>query len=90
MYPVVEGLKHSNKKEERIRGLEPMFRCGDILIRDTMIILEEELLSFPLGAHDDTIDSLAMCKEIIRTTDFNNVDQQILQDQMEYLAYLSN
>lgn len=54
VYPVVQELRHSTKKEERIMGLQPMFRCGDVLIRNSDIILEEELLAFPKGAHDDT------------------------------------
>lgn len=85
VYPIVEGLKHSTNKEERIKGLEPMFRCGDIFIRDTMIILEEELLSFPRGAHDDTIDGLAMIREIMTVTDYNNFNVTLDREMQEYL-----
>lgn len=59
------GKRHSGKgeailsKEARIRRLQPYFEQGLIEMRSDMKDLEEELLSFPRGKHDDLIDSLS-------------------------------
>ena len=59
--PIVE-LKASRSKEERIEGLIPRYANGSIYhltqcpFRDE---LEEELMRFPRGKHDDVIDALA-------------------------------
>ena len=69
VYPVVKELKHTNKKEERIRGMEPRFKVGDVFMRSWMTTLEEELLSFPKGKHDDCADSLSFLPEILDDVD---------------------
>lgn len=59
--PIVE-LKASRSKEERIEGLIPRYANGSIYhltqcpYREE---LEEELMRFPRGKHDDVIDALA-------------------------------
>lgn len=59
--PIVE-LKASRSKEERIEGLIPRYANGSIFhltqcpYREE---LEEELMRFPRGKHDDVIDALA-------------------------------
>ncbi len=56
----VEGFKHGKKsKNTRILGLQPLFSNGSIYIRPYMSELVQELQAFPLGAHDDLIDTLA-------------------------------
>lgn len=58
---LIEGLKHgSQKKEWRIRGLQPFFSTGKIFVRTWMNELLAELEAFPLGAHDDLADCLSM------------------------------
>jgi len=54
-------LKHNEiAKETRIRGLIPRYESKSIIhITGECEGLEEELLSFPKGAHDDVLDSLA-------------------------------
>jgi predicted phage terminase large subunit-like protein len=60
-YFLVEDIKHGRtSKEARIRGLQPLFAAGHVYLRNWMTPLADELKVFPLGAHDDLIDCLAM------------------------------
>jgi len=54
-------LEHNQvAKETRIRGLIPRYESKSIVhIKDLCEGLEEELLTFPKGSHDDVLDSLA-------------------------------
>lgn len=57
----VEEIKsHKQSKVDRIRGLQPNFSAGQIMIRKGMATLEQELLAFPKGRHDDLPDALSM------------------------------
>ena len=47
-------------KVDRIRSLQPYFAGFQIFIKTHMNELEQELLAFPKGAHDDLIDALCM------------------------------
>jgi predicted phage terminase large subunit-like protein len=64
--PIVE-LKASRSKEERIEGLIPRYANGSIYhltqcpFREE---LEEELMRFPRGKHDDCADALAYMNQI--------------------------
>jgi len=58
--PIVELKANTIKsKEMRIRSLQPEFENGMVYIKPEMQDLEDELLRFPVGQHDDIIDSLA-------------------------------
>ncbi len=59
-FAIEEIKSHKQSKEDRVRGLQPLFVSGKIHIRPSMINLEQELLAFPKGAHDDIIDTLSM------------------------------
>jgi len=63
-------LKASSKKELRIQGLVPFYENRIIKHRNNGIddALEEELLVFPFGKHDDRIDSLAYMNQIMEHT----------------------
>lgn len=66
--PLVE-LKHGGKrKEERIKNvLEQRYANKSIFhIKGYTSELEDELLKFPLGLHDDIIDSLAYQDQIVK------------------------
>lgn len=65
-FPNIVPLKHHKvQKEVRIRGLIPRYSSGAIYhIEGECADLEKEMFVFPKGAHDDTIDSLAMQNEI--------------------------
>ncbi len=58
-YPYVVPLKHGGvMKETRIRGLIPRYEAGTIYhIEGKCEVLEEQLLKFPRGIHDDVADS---------------------------------
>jgi predicted phage terminase large subunit-like protein len=63
--PLNEVLPESDEsKEKRIRLLQPMYMRSDILHSKSVAdieYLEDELLRFPKGKHDDLIDSLSYC-----------------------------
>jgi hypothetical protein len=63
--PIV-ALEHKQiAKETRIRGLIPRYASGSVYhIKGECAHLEEEMLQFPLGAHDDVLDSLAYQQQI--------------------------
>jgi len=65
---IVELRPDGRNKEQRIRGLQPQYASGKVLHnRDLMynIYLEDELLRFPRGKHDDMIDALAYSLDFI-------------------------
>ncbi|MFA6069762.1 MAG: phage terminase large subunit [Janthinobacterium sp.] len=65
---IVELKPHGRNKETRIRALQPLYSGGKVLHnRDLIynIYLEDELLRFPYGKHDDTIDALAYALDLI-------------------------
>lgn len=51
--------KSQVKKEDRIQGVSPRFELGKVYFRKNMTELEDELLQFPKGAHDDLADAFA-------------------------------
>lgn len=58
--PIVELDHKQTKKEERIRGLLPIYESGTIYhIEGECGDLEDELLRFPRSAHDDVMDAHA-------------------------------
>lgn len=59
IYFNIYELKGTRKKEERIRGLIPLYKTGVIHHHRSMKELEIELLTFPQGKHDDRADALA-------------------------------
>lgn len=52
-------------KEMRISALQPRFEWGRVLLNQGLVDLEDELISFPRGSHDDLIDALASMDSII-------------------------
>lgn len=64
--PITEIKSRRASKEERIRGLAPYYEFGHIYhVKGANYLddLEEELIHFPKGTHDDLIDSLATILE---------------------------
>jgi len=66
-YIVIKELKPSRitTKEMRIMALQPRFELGTIFIKKNHTELEDELLRFPRGRHDDLVDALSYCLEMI-------------------------
>ena len=66
--PVVEVKPEARTKDERIRGLQPLYAHGTILHNKDLVYngyLEDELTRFPVGKHDDIIDALSYMKDIV-------------------------
>lgn len=53
-------LKAIGKKEVRVRGLQPILALERLYVHPTQQLLMTEMADFPLGEHDDTVDSLSM------------------------------
>ena len=73
-FPNIVPIKQpTTQKEVRIRGLIPRYSSGGIYhIENSCKDLEDELVVFPKGAHDDVPDALAMQNEIMESP----VDEQ--------------
>jgi predicted phage terminase large subunit-like protein len=69
---VIEIKNPGSSKEERVRGLLPIYRTGTMWHRKSDTELEKELLTFPSGRRDDRIDALSMMLSIIRGTVYND------------------
>jgi predicted phage terminase large subunit-like protein len=66
--PIVEVKPESRTKDERIRGLQPLYANGVILHKKELVYndyLEDELTRFPRGRHDDIIDAMSYLKDIV-------------------------
>lgn len=64
LYMNVKELKALGKKELRIRGLQPIAATKRLYLQATQHILRNELSEFPLGEHDDVLDSLSMHQQL--------------------------
>lgn len=66
--PIIELRMQERSKEERIRALQPLYANGKILhskeVKNTNI-LEEQLLRFPFGKHDDILDCFSMLLDMM-------------------------
>jgi predicted phage terminase large subunit-like protein len=77
VYFDVTSLKAKGNKELRIRGLIPMYRAGILYHKKGMLDLEEELLVFPKGKHDDIIDALAYAQQILEQTNYRKQQSHV-------------
>lgn len=58
--PIVELKHNQTQKETRIRGLIPRYATGSVFhIQGETNDLEEEMMQFPRGMHDDVLDATA-------------------------------
>lgn len=68
-YFQIEEIKPTKlaKKEDRIEGLQPLYRSGVIFHRKGQDEnLEMELMQFPKGRHDDRADALSYHLQVVR------------------------
>jgi len=66
---VEQGIKNygNQKKKDRLfEGLQPMFRQGAVHLKKTQHEFIGELLDFPKGSHDDTIDAFWLACQYTR------------------------
>lgn len=64
----IEPLPARGKKEQRIRGLQPVAALGHLYLNAQHHELRDELAAFPLGKHDDLVDALAYGLQLWRGT----------------------
>ena len=57
--PIIELKSEAKSKEMRISSLQPFFEMGEIYLKREFYDLEDEILRFPVGKHDDILDALA-------------------------------
>lgn len=83
-FPTIVPLKHNKtQKEVRIRGLIPRYSSGGIFhIEGECGDVEKEMFVFPKGAHDDTLDSLAMQLEVAESP-IDEFKQALLRQERE-------
>lgn len=60
----LQELKADRDKTRRISALQPRFANGAVYLRQSMTVLEEELVLFPKSPHDDVSDALAYIPQI--------------------------
>ncbi len=56
----VRDIKAIGRKEHRIRGLQPIMAAGRMYMHGGGTLLRNQMSEFPLGEHDDVVDSLSM------------------------------
>lgn len=70
--PVVELQHNQQAKETRIRGLIPRYATKSVFhIEGQCADLEDEMITFPKGIHDDTLDATAYQLQIAIQTQVN-------------------
>lgn len=64
LYMPIEPLVNLKQKELRIKLLQPFVRSGRLQFSKKHITLLDQMRTFPVGAHDDGLDSLAMAVHV--------------------------
>ena len=67
-FHITELKPNERSKDTRIKGLQPLYEQGKIYHNKLLpanIYLEDELVRFPSGQHDDIVDALSYCTDII-------------------------
>ncbi len=68
--PIREVKPQLRTKDNRIRGLQPLYANGMIYHSKELVYnqyLEDELMRFPRGRHDDIIDAFSYAKDLVIT-----------------------
>lgn len=79
---VEKGIKNygSRKKKDRLfEGLQPMFKQGAVHLKRTHQEFIGELLDFPKGSHDDTIDAFWLACQHTRVISLNSLKKVLKQ-----------
>ena len=66
--PITELKPHARSKDQRIKGLQPLYANGKVLHNKELVYnayLEDELIRFPRGKNDDLIDALAYSLDLM-------------------------
>ena len=82
----VVDIKSRENKVEKIRGLQNPIRHGKIIWKRDMSQLEQQLMRFPRGRHDDVIDALAMLFELHMPQYARRFKQSLVQPSYDHLG----
>ncbi len=66
--PIIEMNQHERTKDQRIRGLQPLYIAKKIFHPKNHLVvphLEDELTRFPRSTHDDMPDCISMCLDYL-------------------------
>lgn len=66
--PIVEVQPHERTKDQRIKGLQPLYENRKIFHPDNhrlKFFFEQELIEFPRGGHDDMIDAFSYALDFL-------------------------
>lgn len=77
---VLKPIKPARDKVARASALVPLFSNGQVYMRQTHTELEDELLRFPRGDHDDLVDALAYVPHIWQDVRVDKVPQPRVAD----------
>jgi len=79
--PIIE-IKSSivNDRMSRVMRLSVLFETGRILLNPSLLQWTDELISFPRGSHDDTIDSLSFAVQVSQEMDEGRIDWERVPD----------
>jgi len=64
-FKVIESREGMSKKNRIDSWLQPLFKRGKVFIKKDMKALEDQLVRYPKSKHDDLIDALADCAQIV-------------------------
>ena len=62
----IKGYGNQKKKDRLFEGLQPMFKAGAVHMKKDMHEFIGELIDFPKGSHDDTIDAFWLSTQFAR------------------------
>lgn len=65
--PIVKQPVPTNiSKDDKLRGMQPRFESGTVHVLETLVDLQEELLTFPNSKYKDLMDALWLAMQKIR------------------------
>ena len=73
----------SDAKYQRIGAMESAMKMGVIKMKKWMVELQEQLLSFPRGRHDDLIDALGYAYQMVQRRIVRVVDRAFYEEEEE-------
>src|SRR3990167_479699 len=79
-YFMLKGVKPVRDKVARANALVPLFANGMVFMRRNMPELEDELLRFPKGEHDDLVDALAYVPHVWHQAVAQKTPQPVIGD----------
>ena len=62
----IKNYANQKKKDRLFEGLQPLFKAGAVHIKRSQTDLISELMDFPKGSHDDTIDAFWLSTQFTR------------------------